>query len=173
MKLRTGGYGIVTGYRVVTVDIDTSDNSISSLENFVYGFRAENQSCGVCGGVYDGTGTNVAWARPGFIEILYDGSVLISDDTGHYVFRVQYDGSDAMDYECPTNAPTAPSKAPTANPSSSPITGSPTSSPITMSPTEPTAAPVEVNEPNMGSINGSSWSVYVVLISMAYLAIVE
>ena len=93
---------MVTGYRVVAVGIDTSDNSISSLENFVYGFRAQNESCGVCGAL----GINAAWARPAFIEILCDGSVLISDDTGHYVFRVQYDGNDAMNYECPSIEPT-------------------------------------------------------------------
>lgn len=117
---------------MVAVEIDTSDNSITSLDNFVYGFRAEDEGCGVCGGIYDGSGTNVAWARPGFVEILYDGSVLISDDTAHYVFRVQYDGADAMDYDCPTTG--APSEA----------TSEPTEA--TMEPTEATMTPTEATQ---------------------------
>ena len=33
-----------------------------------------------------------AWARPVGLLVLSDGSLLVSDDTGGYVFRVHYAG---------------------------------------------------------------------------------
>ena len=117
-----GGYSIVSGYKVVAMNISIPNNDIIGYSDFIIGF-AEERSCNTA------CDSN-AWSRPAFIEILPDGSMLLSDDLNDYVFRIEYTGSDAQDYDCPTIEPSiAPSETPTDTPSRTP-TSSPTTTPI-------------------------------------------
>lgn len=66
------------GYRVMTVDIDEKGNA-TNYRPFVEGWLQDGQD----------------WGRPADLEVLADGSMLISDDKGGVVYRVTYVGDSA------------------------------------------------------------------------------
>ncbi len=67
---------IPTGYKVVYVAV--RDGRPASMSDFVTGFLPDPSAS--------------PWARPVGVLVAWDGSLLISDDTGGYVFRVHYVG---------------------------------------------------------------------------------
>eukprot|EP00486_Rosalina_sp_Unknown_P000700 CAMPEP_0201571312 /NCGR_PEP_ID=MMETSP0190_2-20130828/14012_1 /ASSEMBLY_ACC=CAM_ASM_000263 /TAXON_ID=37353 /ORGANISM="Rosalina sp." /LENGTH=385 /DNA_ID=CAMNT_0047995805 /DNA_START=508 /DNA_END=1662 /DNA_ORIENTATION=+ len=156
----SGGYQLVLGYRIDVVKVTDSGDSVTIdlFDNFVTGFRENGDTSTILN-------TN-AWARPAFVEILYDGSILISDDQDNYVFRVTYTGSDATTYDCPTTDPTTdPTLMPSNSPSMTPtdVTNSPTTDTNnpSISPTDnPTLTPSDVtsnptNNPSQSPIIGT------------------
>ena len=64
------------GYRVMMVDVDSEGNA-SNYEPFVEGWLQDGED----------------WGRPSDLEILADGSMLISDDKGGVIYRVSYVGT--------------------------------------------------------------------------------
>lgn len=149
----SGGYQLVLGYKVNVVKVSDSGDTVNvdSFEDFATGFRENGHSSTIL--------SSPTWARPAFIEILYDGSMLISDDREDYIFRITYTGSDATTYDCPTPNPTmyptiatseptmtsdqpsrTPSKTPSKTPSNSP-SKMPLTSPGNEDSTDPTQAP--------------------------------
>ena len=67
---------IPTGYKVVYVHVQ--DGRPVSVSDFLTGFLPDLHGS--------------PWARPVGLLVLRDGSLLVSDDTGGYVFRVHYVG---------------------------------------------------------------------------------
>jgi len=67
---------IPTGYKVVYVHVE--DGRPVSISDFITGFLPDPGAA--------------PWARPVDLLVLRDGSLLVSDDTGGYVFRVHYVG---------------------------------------------------------------------------------
>ncbi|MCZ6755278.1 MAG: PQQ-dependent sugar dehydrogenase, partial [Gemmatimonadetes bacterium] len=62
------------GYRVIVVQVE--DGAVVDSEVFIDGW------------LEDGS----AWGRPVDVEVMPDGSLLVSDDKGGIVYRVTYDG---------------------------------------------------------------------------------
>jgi hypothetical protein len=78
------------GYRLVSVKLDASRRKPDGgppamthevfLEGFYNGTRGDPKA------------KQVAWGRPADVQQLPDGSLLVSDDTGHTVYRITYSG---------------------------------------------------------------------------------
>jgi glucose/arabinose dehydrogenase len=64
-----------TGYRLTVVRVD-GDRTIG-YETFAEGWLGPDNS---------------AWGRPADVLVMPDGSLLVSDDTAHVIYRISYDG---------------------------------------------------------------------------------
>jgi len=134
---RGSGNTSFPGYRISVVKLDDDDETnVTNLEVFAEGWL---------------DGSDI-YGRPVDVEVLYDGSLVISDDYSDLIYRVSYEGSSGQDVfeaddaatcnytyageettttttAAPTTAaPTAPTDGPTDQPTAQPTTDAPTTS---------------------------------------------
>ena len=104
-------YGLVLGYRIMTIGINEDlipiPNKIQviSHDEFITGWRDNGHDQSIHLG-----SSNYAWGRPAYVEILFDGTMLISDDYAHTIYRVKYYGNLDATYtqSSPTGSPVVP-----------------------------------------------------------------
>lgn len=65
------------GYRVMLASLD-EDNNVVSYESFAEGWLNED--------------TGQAWGRPVDVQVMPDGSLLVSDDSSGVIYRISYSG---------------------------------------------------------------------------------
>jgi glucose/arabinose dehydrogenase/cytochrome c2 len=68
--------GFRTGHKVVRLRLKNGVPT-NQYEDFLTGFIVDNNS---------------AWARPGGVVVAKDGSLLLSDDGNHFIWRISYEG---------------------------------------------------------------------------------
>ena len=68
-----------TGYKIVRVHMDSNGNALGTYEDFIVGWSPDPDARDV-------------WGRPSAFAQLPDGSMLVLDDGGEFIYRVTYDG---------------------------------------------------------------------------------